>query len=74
MGVLYEKKGNIAYITINNIAKANILDRATSDEISEAWKNVWDDRDVRVAILTGAGDRHFCAGHTLESRPYITSA
>ena len=73
MGVLYEKKGNIAYITINNIAKANILDRATSDEISEAWKNVWDDRDVRVAILTGAGDRHFCAGHNLESRPDITA-
>ena len=73
MGVLYEKKGNIAYITINNIEKANILDRATSDEIAEAWKNVWDDRDVRVAILTGAGDRHFCAGHNLETRPDITA-
>ena len=72
MGVLYEKKGNIAYITINNMEKANILDRATSDEIAEAWKNVWDDRDVRVAILTGAGDRHFCAGHNLETRPDIT--
>ena len=65
MGILYEKKGNIAYITINNIDKANILDRATSDEIAEAWKNVWDDHDVRVAILTGVGDRHFCAGHNL---------
>jgi len=73
MGVLYEKKGNIAYITINNTEKANILDRATSDEIAEAWKNVWDDRDVRVAILTGAGDRHFCAGHNLETRPDITA-
>ena len=73
MGILYEKKGNIAYITINNIEKANILDRATSDEISEAWKNVWDDHDVRVAILTGAGDRHFCAGHNLETRPGITA-
>ena len=73
MGVLYEKKGNIAYITINNIEKANILDRATSDEIAEAWKNVWDDRDVRVVILTGVGDRHFCAGHNLETRPDITA-
>ena len=72
MGVLYEKKGNIAYITINNMEKANILDRSTSDEIAEAWKNVWDDRDVRVAILTGAGERHFCAGHNLETRPDIT--
>ncbi|PKB79234.1 MAG: hypothetical protein BZY88_14285 [SAR202 cluster bacterium Io17-Chloro-G9] len=72
MGVLYEKKGNIAYITINNKEKANILDRATSDEIAEAWKDVWDDQDVRVAILTGAGERHFCAGHNLETRPGIT--
>ena len=72
MGVLYEKRGNIAYITINNREKANILDRATSDEIAEAWKNVWDDQDVRVAILTGVGDRHFCAGHNLETRPDIT--
>ena len=72
MGVLYEKKGHIAYITINNSAKANILDRATSDEMAQAWKDVWDDPDVRVAILTGTGDRHFCAGHNLETRPDIT--
>ena len=44
------------YITINNPEKANILDRETSQEISEVWKEVWEDRDVRVAILTGAGN------------------
>ena len=72
MGILYEKKDNIAYITINNPAKANVLDRQTSDEISEAWKDVWEDRDVRVAVLTGMGDRHFCAGHDLSPRPDVT--
>ncbi len=72
MGILFEKKKRIAYITINNPEKANILDRQTSNEISEAWKEVWEDRDVRVAILTGTGDRHFCAGHNLAPTPGVT--
>jgi enoyl-CoA hydratase/carnithine racemase len=72
MGVIYEKKGAIAYITINNPEKANILDRPTSDELAEAWKEVWEDWDVRVAIITGSGERHFCAGHNLAPRPGVT--
>jgi enoyl-CoA hydratase/carnithine racemase len=70
--VVYEKRQKIAYITINNPEKANILDRETSHEISEVWKEVWEDRDVRVAVLTGVGERHFCAGHNLAPRPDIT--
>lgn len=72
MGILYEKKGPVAYITINNPDKANIMDRQTIVEISEAWKEVWEDWDVRAVILTGAGDRHFCAGHNLAPRPDVT--
>ena len=45
MKVLYEKRGRVAYVTINNVEKANILDRETSHEIAEAWKEVWDDTD-----------------------------
>src|SRR5205823_1354965 len=52
--------------------KANILDKATSDEISQAWTDLWEDRDIRCAILTGAGDRHFCGGHNLAPRPDLT--
>ncbi len=70
--ILYEKRNNIGYITLNNPEKANILDRQTSDEISEAWKAVWEDRDVRAVILTGAGTRHFCAGHNLALPPGVT--
>ena len=71
--VLYEKKDHAAYITLNNPEKANILDRPTSDELSEIWKEVWEDMDVRVAIITAVGDRHFCAGHNLAVRPDITA-
>ena len=73
MPVDFEKRDKVAYVTINNPAKANILDRQISFEISEIWNEIWDDRDIRVAILTGVGDRHFCAGHNLASRPDVTA-
>lgn len=72
MAILYEKRDGVAYITLNNPAKANILDKQTSDEISAAWVDLWEDRDIRCAILTGAGDRHFCGGHNLAPLPDLT--
>jgi len=72
MAIDYAKRDGVAYITLNNPAKANILDKATSDEISQAWVDLWEDREIRCAILTGAGDRHFCGGHNLAPRPDLT--
>jgi enoyl-CoA hydratase/carnithine racemase len=37
LAIDYQKRDGVAYITLNNPAKANILDKATSDEISQAW-------------------------------------
>lgn len=73
MTLKYEKRDGIAYITLNNPAKANILDKKTSDAISDAWIDMWEDRHIRCAILTGAGDKHFCAGHNLAPRPDLTA-
>lgn len=72
MALLYEKRDGVAYITLNNPAKANILDKQASDEISAAWIDLWEDPSIRCAILTGAGDRHFCGGHNLAPRPNVT--
>jgi enoyl-CoA hydratase/carnithine racemase len=72
MPIDYEKRDGVAYITLNNPAKANILDKPTSDAISEAWIDLWEDRDIRCAIVTGKGDRHFCGGHNLAPRPDLT--
>jgi enoyl-CoA hydratase/carnithine racemase len=69
----YVKRDGVAYITLNNPAKANILDKPTSDAISEAWIDLWEDRHIRCAIVTGAGDRHFCGGHNLAPRPDLTA-
>lgn len=72
MTLKYEKRDGVAYITLNNPEKANILDKPTSDAISEAWTDLWEDRDIRCAILTGEGDRHFCGGHNLAPWPDLT--
>lgn len=74
MPIDYEKRNNVAYITLNNPEKANILDKQTSDAISEAWIDMWEDRDIRCAIVTGTGDKHFCGGHNLAPRPDLTDA
>ncbi|MFT6581545.1 MAG: enoyl-CoA hydratase/isomerase family protein [Alphaproteobacteria bacterium] len=72
MPIDYEKRDGVAYITMNNPEKANILDKPTSDAISEAWIDMWEDRDIRCAIVTGKGDRHFCGGHNLQPRPDLS--
>jgi len=71
--IVYEKRNGVAYITLDNPEKANVLDKATSDDISAAWIDMWEDRSVRCAILTGTGDRHFCGGHNLKPRPDLTA-
>ena len=72
MPIDYEKRDGVAYITLNNPEKANILDKPTSDDISAAWVDLWEDREIRCAIVTGKGDRHFCGGHNLAPRPDLT--
>lgn len=74
MALKYEKKGRIAYITLNRPDAQNAFDPETVVEIVEAWKDFRDDNDLRCAILTGAGDT-FCAGADLKRLiPLITGA
>ena len=65
--VLYDKRGEIAYITLNRPDKRNAIDTETDDLLFEAWTRFRDDDEVRLAILTGAGDKAFCAGADLAS-------
>ena len=63
--VEYEKRNQIAYITLNRPEKRNAIDTETDDLLFDAWTAFRDDPDVRLAILTGAGDQSFCAGADL---------
>ena len=66
MSLIYEKKGKIAYITLNRPEVMNAMDPEMYQALSEAWVDVRDDPDVWCAIITGAGDRAFTAGADLK--------
>ena len=66
MALVFEKKGQVAYITINRPDVMNAMDPETYSELSQAWLDVRDDPDIWCAIITGAGDRAFSAGADLK--------
>lgn len=65
--VLYEKRDQIAYVTINRPQSLNALHPAASREMGEVFRDFRDNPALRVAILTGAGDRAFCTGYDLKA-------
>jgi enoyl-CoA hydratase len=60
--ILYEKKDQIATITFNRPKVLNALNRKTVEELGQALAAARDDAEVRVLILTGAGEKAFVAG------------
>jgi enoyl-CoA hydratase/carnithine racemase len=60
--VLYEKKGPVAYVTINRPKVLNALNAKTISELRSAFQDARDDSEVRGVIFTGAGDKAFAAG------------
>jgi enoyl-CoA hydratase len=57
-----ETKNHIAYVTIDRPKVLNALNMATMQELKQAFTAIKDDADVRVVILTGAGEKSFVAG------------
>src|SRR5271155_2657438 len=64
--VLYEKRGEVAYVTLNRPEVKNAIDLDVHHRLREIWTDFRDDDGMRVAILTGAGDA-FCAGADLRT-------
>ena len=60
--VLYEKRGGIAYVTVNRPKALNALNTPTWKDLRTAFEDARDDLAVRGVILTGAGDKAFIAG------------
>ena len=57
----------IALITINRPERLNAMDAEHYQALSQAWMRVRDDPDVRVAIITGAGEKSFTTGADIKS-------
>jgi E-phenylitaconyl-CoA hydratase len=67
MAIDFALDDGIATITINRPERANALDADHYEALSKAWVRVRDDPAIRVAVVTGAGDKAFCAGADLKS-------
>ncbi|WP_069807647.1 3-hydroxyacyl-CoA dehydrogenase/enoyl-CoA hydratase family protein [Vulcanisaeta thermophila] len=60
--IILKKEPPLAWIILNRPMRLNTLTMTMMEEISKALDMLWDDKDVRVVIFRGAGDRAFSAG------------
>ena len=60
--IVIEQDGKLGMITINRPKKLNALNQETIAELHEAFKELDDDEEVRVIIITGSGEKAFVAG------------
>jgi E-phenylitaconyl-CoA hydratase len=67
MSIDFELADGIATITINRPERMNAMDAEHYKGLSQAWMRVRDEADIRVAIITGAGDKSFSAGADIKS-------
>jgi len=65
--IRYEKLGRVRLITIDRAQKMNSLDFEANDRLVEAWREFDSDDEAFVAVVTGAGDKAFCAGADLKT-------
>ena len=69
MGVDFEREGHVAYITLNRPDAMNALDPESVVRLAEIWSEVRNDPDIRVSVLTGAGEKSFCTGTDMKKTP-----
>jgi E-phenylitaconyl-CoA hydratase len=65
--LLFSTDGPIAVLTLNRPGRGNSLNPALLLALEAAWERVEADAAIRVAILTGAGEKHFCTGAEVQA-------
>lgn len=71
--IIYEKKENVAWITLNRPEVLNAQNLQMNQEIMKALEDARDDANMRVIVFTGAGERAFSAGADISQFPTLTS-
>lgn len=64
--IAYETEDGVAVITIDRPAQRNAINRGVIDGLREAFRKFDQDAQLRAAVLTGSGDKAFCAGMDLK--------
>lgn len=67
MAIDFELRNHVAWISFNRPERMNAWDAEAYATLSDAWQRVRDDADIRVAVVTGAGNKAFTAGADLKS-------
>ncbi|SFE71011.1 enoyl-CoA hydratase-related protein [Alteribacillus iranensis] len=70
--ILLEREGHLASITINRPERLNCFDYETLCELEETVEQIQTDRDIRMVLITGAGEKAFSAGADLKERRTLT--
>ena len=60
--VTYEERDGVAWVTLNRPEKHNAFNSLMQRELRDIWRSMRFNEDVRVAVLTGAGEKAFCTG------------
>ena len=66
MTIRFEKDAQVARVTIDRPEAMNAIDSETRAELREVYAEIASDTEIRVALLTGAGEKSFCAGADLK--------
>lgn len=67
VGLRYEKRGGVATITLDRPERGNALLPAMQPIVRAIWRDVNEDAAIRVAVVSAAGERHFCTGFDVGS-------
>lgn len=72
--VLLEREGHVATITLNRPDRHNAMNLALIESLGRRLEELGEDPELRVGVLTGAGERSFCAGADLAERGGLDKA
>ena len=64
---LVERRGNVMVITLNRPEARNAVNAALSTALGDALAHAQDDPKIRAVVITGSGDKSFCAGADLKA-------
>ena len=70
--ILLSQKEALAIITINRPKKLNALNKATIEELHEAFQVLAKDSSVKVIVITGSGEKAFVAGADISEFAHFT--
>ena len=67
MSVRFDVDQHVARVTIDRAERMNAVDESTADRLEAVWQEIEASNDIRVVVLTGSGEKAFCAGADMKA-------